>query len=225
MKVITVAGPIGSGKTSLTTIIAEHLGFEPMYEEIANLPMLEEFYLASEEEQERKRYPFLLQLEFLNNRFYKMKHALRTKDVVMDRSIYEDLHFASVLNDRGEISDTEFRIYSELFDNMMYELEELPKKAPDLLIYIKISFEKEMERIGMRGRDFEQDENLREYYYQLWEAYDHWVYEVYDKSEVLTIDADKYDFLHNETDRLEVVSAIETAYNELEEDFNKSPSQ
>ena len=219
MAVITVAGMIGAGKTTLTDLIADRMNFTPLYEDVDNSPILPLFYTASDEEKEEKRYSFLLQLDFLNSRFSKVKEALITNDAVMDRSIYEDEHFARVLNKRGEISDLEFEIYQKLLNNMLEELQELPKKAPDLLVYIDISFELALERIGMRGREFEQDESLREYYYDLWSSYDHWVKEEYNHSEILIVEADKYDLINSEADRLRVLSMIETKYNELDKDY------
>src|SRR5699024_12260005 len=108
--------------------------------------------------------------------------------------------------------------YTPLFRSME-ELQELPKKAPDLLVYIEISFELALERIGLRGREFEQDNSLRDYYYDLWSSYDHWVKEEYDQSEILIIEADKYDLVNSERDRLEVLSKIETKYNTLAKDY------
>lgn len=219
MTVITVAGMIGAGKTTLTDLIADHLNFKPLYEDVDNSLILPLFYTASDEEKAEKRYSFLLQLDFLNSRFSKVKEALIKDDVVMDRSIYEDEHFARVLNKRGEISDLEFGIYQKLLHNMLEELQELPKKAPDLLVYLDISFELALERIGLRGREFEQDDSLREYYYDLWSSYDHWVKEEYNQSEILIIKADDYDLVNSERDRLEVLSLIETKYNTLAKSY------
>ena len=219
MAVITVAGMIGAGKTTLTDLIADRMEFTPLYEEVDNSPILPLFYTASDEEKEAKRYSFLLQLDFLNGRFSKIKEALITNDAVMDRSIYEDEHFARVLNKRGEISDLEFDIYQKLLHNMLEELQELPKKSPDLLVYLDISFELALERIGMRGREFEQDDSLREYYHDLWSSYDHWVKEEYNQSEILIIKADDYDLVNSERDRLEVLSQIETKYNTLAKSY------
>lgn len=218
MTVITVAGMIGAGKTTLTDLLADRMDFKPLYEDIENNLILPLFYTASDKEKQAKRYPFLLQLEFLNSRFSKIKEALIQDNVVMDRSIYEDEHFSKVLTERGEISEVEFSIYQKLLGNMMEELDELPKKSPDLLVYLKISFEETLRRIGLRGRDFEQDDDLIEYYHDLWKSYDNWVEREYKQSEVLIIDADKYDLVNNEHDKNYVLSLIESTYLKLEQE-------
>src|SRR5699024_12308124 len=94
--------------------------------------------------------------------------------------------------------------YTTLFrsHNMLEELQELPKKAPDLLVYIEISFELALERIGLRGREFEQDNSLRDYYYDLWSSYDHWVKEEYDQTEILIMKAVKEYQENNKIDRI-----------------------
>src|SRR6185312_11694679 len=107
---------------------------------------------------------FLLQLHFLRTRYESIREALADRNNVLDRSIYEDWYFAYVNFKLGRISELEFKTYESLLDSMMKDLDDMPKKSPDLMIYLTASFETVMERIGLRGRDFEQDENLVEYY-------------------------------------------------------------
>ena len=92
----------------------------------------------------------------------------------------------------GRISELEMNIYEDLLNNMMNELEELPKKAPDIMVYLKGSFETVMKRINFRGRDFEIDDSLKDYYYFLWKDYDNWVNNYYKASDVVVIDMDKF---------------------------------
>src|SRR5699024_1703079 len=133
------------------------------------------------------------------------------KNNVLDRSIYEDWYFTKVNHELGRISELEFKIYEELLNNMMEELEESPKKAPDLMVYLEGSFEEIVRRIGTRGREFEQDDSLMAYYKKLWEGYDDWVDNHYDASQVLKINIDKYDVVHNEEDAKEVVQLVRDA--------------
>lgn len=212
-RVITIGGMIGAGKTTITNLLANELGFQPFYEKVEGNEILPLFYTSTPEEQQLKRYPFLLQLEFLNSRFSVIKDALRGhQDVIMDRSIYEDWYFARVNTDLGSISEQEFKLYEKLLQNMMEELQELPKKTPDLMVYLKISFEKTLERIGKRGRDFEQDAGLYNYYYALWENYDKWVYEHYSESDVLIIDMDEIDVETHPEHAALIVERVKQAY-------------
>jgi deoxyadenosine/deoxycytidine kinase len=169
MKVITVAGMIGVGKSSLAELIGDEYGGVVKFEKL-NSPLLPLLYTATKEEKEAKRIPFLLQLDFLNSRFRSIKECLRDEKAgfaTLDRSIYEDKYFAKVLHKRGEISDFEIDIYEELLANMLEELEELPQKAPHLTIYIQTSFETAIKRIQKRSRNFEGiDVETEEYFRQ-----------------------------------------------------------
>lgn len=211
MSVIGIGGMIGAGKTSVAKLLGEELGSDVFFEEVDNNPLLELFYMADEAEEQEKRYPFLLQLTFLSSRFRSIKEALVDKNNVLDRSIYEDWYFCKVNHEIGRISELEFKIYEELLENMMEELEELPKKAPDLMVYLHGSFEEIVRRIGTRGREFEQDNSLMAYYKTLWEGYDEWVDHHYDASQVLKINIDEYDVVHNPEDAKEVVELVKNA--------------
>ena len=206
--ILTVGAMIGAGKSSLTKILAEELGSEAFYESVDDNPILPLFYTASEEEMQAKRYPFLLQLYFLDTRFKSIKQALVHKNNILDRSIYEDLYFCQVNYELGRISELEFTIYKGLLENMLEELEELPKKAPDLMIYLRGSFETILARIAGRGREYEVSDDLREYYFKLWKGYDDFIFNQYRASEVLVIDIDRYDYVNNAEDRAEVVQLV-----------------
>ena len=213
--VITIGAMIGAGKSSLAKLVGEHFGTEVFYESVDDNPILPLFYTASDEEIQEKRYPFLLQLWFLNTRFKSIKKALVNKNNVLDRSIYEDWYFAKVNKDLGRISVLEFQMYEGLLENMLEELNELPKKAPDLMIYLTGSFETILDRIIKRGRGYELDEGLVSYYKTLWEGYDDWVESHYKASEVLTINIDEYDYVNNADDAEKVLEMIELKLKEI----------
>ncbi|MCY8796286.1 deoxynucleoside kinase [Bacillus inaquosorum] len=213
MSVIVVGGMIGLGKSSVSKILGEALDSEVFYESVDDNPILPLFYTASDEEIQAKRYPFLLQLHFLDTRFKSIKEALGNNKNVLDRSIYEDWYFAKVNKDLGRISDLEFQVYENLLNNMMEELDELPKKAPDLMVYLKASFETVLHRIGLRGRDFEQDTSLIDYYRTLWEGYDDWLFKHYKASQVLVVDMDKLDVVNNSEDAEQVVQEVKQKLN------------
>lgn len=215
MMVITVGAMIGAGKSSLAKLIGEHFGSEVFYESVEDNPILPLFYTASDEEIQAKRYPFLLQLYFLDTRFRSIKEALVNQNNVLDRSIYEDWYFAKVNKDLGRISDLEFSLYENLLNNMLEELEGLPKKSPDLMIYLSGSFETILERIKKRGREYELDEALVSYYYELWQGYDNWIEQHYNASEVLVINIDEFDYVNNEEDQKKVLQMIEDKLKEI----------
>ena len=187
--VIITAGMIGVGKTTLTSKIAEHLNTKAYYEPVGENPVLLLYYANP------KQYGFLLQIYFLNKRFSMIKQALSDDNNVLDRSIYEDALFTRENNAEGNISDTELEVYLKLLDNMMADLNRLPKKAPDLMVYSETDFETILYRIKKRGRDYEQiDKNpeLKDYYYKMWNAYKDW-YRDYDASPKMKINLEKYD--------------------------------
>ncbi|MHA8138033.1 deoxynucleoside kinase [Lactobacillaceae bacterium Scapto_B20] len=200
---IVLAGTIGAGKSSLTKRLADHLGTNAFYEPVDDNPVLPLFY------QDKAKYGFLLQIYFLNKRFEMIKQAQIEDNNVLDRSIYEDALFTDLNYQLGNINQTEMTIYHELLDNMM---EELPlvaeKKQPDLLVYIEVSLETQLKRIQMRGRSFEQSDELLDYYRQLKTAYQKW-FDEYTISPKIKIDGDKYDFVNNTDDLNTVLNMID----------------
>lgn len=206
---LVIGGMIGLGKSSVASLLGSHFGTEVFYESVDDNPILPLFYTASPEEIEAKRYPFLLQLHFLDTRYQSIKKALYNNNNVLDRSIYEDWYFSKKNMELGRISELEFKLYESLLDNMLEELKGLPKKAPDLMIYLKGSFETVLSRIQKRGREYELDPELVEYYRVLWEGYDEWVMNHYKASEVLVIDMDNIDVVGNPEDATFVCEEVE----------------
>lgn len=206
--VIVVGGMIGLGKTSVSEIIAKELNSKVFYESVEDNPILPLFYNSTDEEIKLNRYPFLLQLFFLDKRFKSIKQALTSKNNVLDRSIYEDWYFCKRNMDLGRISELEMSVYESLLNNMMEELDELPKKSPDIFIYLRGSFDTVINRIKMRGRSYEIDDKLIDYYRYIWEGYDDWMYNVYSKSSVLTIDMDNMDVVNNLEDKNNLIKIV-----------------
>lgn len=213
---ITLAGIIGSGKSSLTERLAKELGTKPFFEPVEDNPVLPLFYkgnkMVAEGEAETNPYAYLLQTFFLNRRFDMIKRAMQDDNNVLDRSIYEDAIFMKMNTELGNATQVEYDIYKSLLDNM---LEELPyashKKSPDLMIMIDVSYDTMIKRIKKRGREFEQietDPSLVEYYQTLLKYYAEWKTE-YNSSPLLVIDGDKYDFVSNEDDYNTVLNMIE----------------
>jgi len=203
---LVLSGTIGAGKTSLTTLLAEHLHKPAFYESVDDNKILPLFY------QNPQKYAFLLQIYFLNKRLDSIKAANADDESVLDRSIFEDSLLFHLNADLGRATSTEVDIYDSLLANMMQELPDAThKKNPDLLIHINISFETMLERIKKRGRSYEQidhDPSLYEYYQQLDQRYVNW-YNAYDKSPKMQIDGDKLDIVGNPAAREEVLHLID----------------
>jgi len=224
MKVITIAGMIGAGKSSLTKYISDRYNSTAKYEDVEHPPVkqwLEKWYTNTEKEREEQRVPIFTQMAFLISRMNSLRDCMldeRQGFAVLDRSIYEDKLFARLKYDIGEITQDEWDLYCQLLDTMWKEIDMIPQKAPHLTIYVRASFETVMSRIWKRGRDYEtteMDDSMKEWYKTLHEAYDDYMFNEYNYSEVLVIDGDKYDFVENEADREEVLKIIDDKLKEL----------
>ena len=205
MSVIVLAGMIGAGKSTYTEMISSQLGTQAFYESVDYNPILDKFY------DNPKKWAFSLQIYFLNARFRSIKGALRADHNVLDRSIYEDALFTYVNHLQGNISVEELAIYNDLLENMMEELEGVPKKSPDLLVFLDGPFEMILNRIQERGRDSEQiDDNpeLLAYYRPLFDNYQQW-YENYNHSAKIKINIDDFDIVNNKEDQDEVIRIIQ----------------
>lgn len=208
---LVLAGTIGAGKSSLAEALGKHFGTTVFYESVDDNPVLDLYYKNPE------KYAFLLQIYFLNKRFRSIKKAYTENNNVLDRSIFEDALFLDINYQNGNVTKQEHDVYHDLLDNMLEELEGMPKKAPDLLIYIDVDFDTMLKRIKERGRDYEQiDDNpeLLAYYKQVHASYPSW-FEQYDKSPKLKIDGTKLDFVNNEADLKAILEQIEQSLNQI----------
>lgn len=204
---IAIAGNIGSGKTTLTRMLAARYGWTPKYESVDFNPYLSDFY------DDMSRWSFNLQIYFLNKRFKDVVDISKNSEtIIQDRSIYEDAKiFAPNLHDMGLMSSRDFDTYSDLFDLMMSLV-----KMPDLLIYLKSSIPNLVSQIQKRGREYEKTIRI-DYLTGLNERYDKWI-DSY-KGHLLVIDADKYKFGNKEEDFEAVTDMIDS------ELFGLFPSQ
>ena len=185
---IAIAGNIGSGKTTLTNMLAKHYGWTPKFESVDFNPYLEDFYA------DMSRWSFNLQIYFLNKRFKDVVEIDKTKDtIIQDRTIYEDARiFAPNLYEQGHMSERDFNNYSDLFDLMMSLV-----KMPDLLIYIRSSIANLVSQIQKRGREYEASIRI-DYLQGLNEKYEKWISEY--KGKLLIIDGDNIKFADNPED-------------------------
>ena len=195
---IGIAGNIGSGKTTLTRMLAEHYGWTPKYEAVTYNPYLEDYY------KDIKRWSFNLEVYFLTQRFKDVLEIAHSDNVIIqDRTIFEGVYiFVANNKAMGNLSDRDYETYMDLFRLMMSLV-----KAPDLLIYLRSSVPHLVSQIQKRGRDYEKSIEI-EYLEGLNERYEKWISEYPGK--VLTIDADGLDFQNRPEDFATITDKIDS---------------
>ncbi len=200
---IAIAGNIGSGKTTLTRLLAKHFGWEPHYEEVDDNPYLDSFY------EDMQRWSFNIQIFFLNSRFRQVIDIRNSgKNVIQDRTIYEDaMIFAPNLYSMGLMESRDFENYRSLFDLMVKFID-----APDLLIYLRASVPTLIRQIAKRNRDYEQSIRL-DYLSNLNDRYEEWI-NGYKAGKLLIIDSDNME-LENPEDLGTIIEKIEASLNGL----------
>lgn len=201
---IAIAGNIGSGKTTLTTLIAKHYKYTAHFEEVDNNPYLSDFY------KDMQRWSFNLQVFFLRSRFRQLIDIKKkSKKIVQDRTIYEDAYiFAPNLHAMGLMTTRDFENYTDLFGVMDEFI-----TPPDLLIYLRASVPTLVQNIQKRGRDYEEAIRL-DYLTRLNERYEAWI-TTYTKGKILIIDIDNNRFHENPEDLGIIISGIEAQLNGL----------
>ena len=201
---VAIAGNIGSGKTTLTKLLAKHYKWSPHFESVDDNPYLDDFY------GEMERWSFNLQVFFLNSRFRQLMELRESgKNIIQDRTIYEDASiFAPNLHAMGLMTNRDFNNYATLFDLM-----ENLVTPPDLLIYLRASIETLVGQIHKRGRDYETSISI-DYLSRLNERYEAWVSK-YSKGKILIIDVDNLNFVDNPEDLGSVIDRIDAQINGL----------
>jgi deoxyadenosine/deoxycytidine kinase len=194
---IAIAGNIGSGKSSLTTLLSQHLKWKAFFEIVETNPYLQDFY------GDMKRWSFHTQIYFLTKRFQHLQEILRLDEpVIQDRSIFEDAEiFARNLYLTGQMEERDYRTYLDHFQIMSPFL-----RAPDLLIYLRSDVDSLMTRIQARSRPMEMSMD-RAYVSRLNLLYDQWV-ESYQRGPVVTIDVSGKDFVNRQEDLQKVLSVV-----------------
>jgi deoxyadenosine/deoxycytidine kinase len=175
---VAIAGNIGSGKTTLTNLLAKNFGWQPVYEQIDDNPYIENFY------EDMRRWAFHLQIYFLQKRFtYVINSCKKYKDIVQDRTLYEDAYiFAPTLHSMGLLASRDYETYLSLF-NLMISL----TKQPDILIYLQASVPTLLNQISKRGRTYENSIRL-DYITSLNERYENWVSTYEGRKLIINID-------------------------------------
>ena len=201
---IAIAGNIGSGKTTLTRLLAKNFNWEPNFENADNNPYLSSFY------EDMLRWSFNLQVFFLNSRFRQIANINKEKkSVVQDRTIYEDAYiFAANLHAMNLMPTRDYENYLSLFELMTSFI-----AAPDLLIYLRSSIPNLVSKIQKRGRDYEASIRL-DYLQSLNDRYENWI-KSYTAGKLLIVNVDNLDFENNPADLATVIESINAEINGL----------
>jgi deoxyadenosine/deoxycytidine kinase len=196
---IAVAGNIGSGKSTLTSLLAKHYGWEARFEAVEHNPYLEDYY------RDIHRWSFNLEVYFLKERFRDLIDISQSeKTIIQDRTIYEGVYvFMQNNKAMGHLTERDYETYMELFEQMMTVV-----RQPDLMIYLKASVPHLVGNIQKRGREYEQSIQL-EYLENLNQRYDDFIYNKY-KGRVMTIQKDGLDFQHEPKDLAKIIDRIDS---------------
>lgn len=186
--VITIAGTVGVGKSTMTNALADALRFRTSFEKVDTNPYLDKFYADFE------RWSFHLQIYFLAERFKEQKRIFEYGGgFVQDRSIYEDTGiFAKMHYEKGTMSPVDYETYKSLFDAMVMT-PYFPH--PDLLIYLEGSIDDILERIKLRGRPMEQQTPIS-YWEEMHARYENWINN-FNACPVLRLNINDYDLFNN----------------------------
>lgn len=196
---IAIAGNIGSGKSTLTRMLARHYGWEARFEAVDHNPYLEDYY------RDIHRWSFNLEVYFLKERFRDLIEIEKSEHtIVQDRSIFEGVYvFMQNNKAMGNLSDRDYETYMELFEQMMSVVH-----YPDLMIYLRASVPHLVGNIQKRGREYEQTMKL-EYLENLNRRYDEFIYKMY-KGKVMVIEKDELDYQNNPKDFARIVDRIDS---------------
>ena len=195
---IAIAGNIGSGKSTLTKLLAKHYCWEPRFEAVEDNPYLEDYY------RDIHRWSFNLEVYFLKERFRDLIAISQTDHtIIQDRTIFEGVYvFMENNKAMGNLSERDYETYMELFDQMISMV-----RLPDLMIYLRASVPHLVNNIQQRGRDYEQTIQL-EYLQNLNERYDDFIYNKY-QGRVMTVEKDNLDFVHRPKDLAQIIDRID----------------
>ena len=201
---IAVTGNIGAGKTTLTTMLAKHYGWNAQFEDVDHNPYLDDFY------QDMSKWSFALQMYFLGSRFRQVKEIRDSgKNIIQDRTIYEDAYiFAENLNEMNLLSERDYQNYSSLFELMKGFV-----SAPDLLIYLKADISTLTKQIAKRGREYESGISI-DYLMRLNNKYEAWITS-YKEGKLLIIDVNDLDFVERKEDFGYILDRIDAELNGL----------
>ncbi|QCR30709.1 deoxynucleoside kinase [Lysinibacillus sp. SGAir0095] len=197
---ITVEGPIGVGKTSLSNAISNAFEYHLLKEIVDENPFLGKFYEDIDE------WSFQTEMFFLCNRYKQLtdikKHIIETgSPVVADYHIFKNLIFA-----KRTLQPSEYEKYESIYNILTADM-----PRPNMVVYLHASLDTLMDRIALRGREFEKM-ITRDYIEQLAADYHEFIqhFEVmHPDIPVIQLNGDEIDFVKNPEDLEKVLKLVE----------------
>ena len=206
---IGIEANIGVGKSSLAEILSKKMGTQWFPEPVDDNPYLTKYY------DDMNTYGFIMQMYLLGTRYRNMKRAMLSKNSIEDRTLEGDKIFAKVNYLQGTMNKDQLDVYNNLSEVMLEEIEGMPRKAYDLIIFLDTDIDDMINKIKLRGREYEISDDLITYYKMLLEQYAQWAKE-YNRGPMLKIDVRGMDFVNNASDQKYVLTKIYNKMKELE---------
>ena len=206
---IGIEANIGVGKSSLAEILSKKMGTQWFPEPVDDNPYLTKYY------DDMNTYGFIMQMYLLGTRYRNMKRAMLSKNSIEDRTLEGDKIFAKVNYLQGTMNKDQLDVYNNLSEVMLEEIEGMPRKAYDLIIFLDTDIDDMINKIKLRGREYELSDDLITYYKMLLEQYAQWAKE-YNRGPMLKIDVRGMDFVNNAADQKYVLTKVYNKMKELE---------
>lgn len=206
---IGIEANIGVGKSSLAEILSNKMGTQWFPEPVDDNPYLTKYY------DDMNMYGFIMQMYLLGTRYRNMKRAMLSKNSIEDRTLEGDKIFAKVNYLQGTMNKDQLDVYNNLSEVMLEEIEGMPRKAYDLIIFLDTDIDDMINKIKLRGREYELSDDLITYYKMLLEQYSQWAKE-YNRGPMLKIDVRGMDFVNNASDQKYVLTKVYNKIKELE---------
>lgn len=206
---IGIEANIGVGKSSLAEILSKKMGTQWFPEPVDDNPYLTKYY------DDMNTYGFIMQMYLLGTRYRNMKRAMLSKNSIEDRTLEGDKIFAKVNYLQGTMNKDQLDVYNNLSEVMLEEIEGMPRKTYDLIIFLDTDIDDMINKIKLRGREYELSDDLITYYKMLLEQYSQWAKE-YNRGPMLKIDVRGMDFVNNASDQKYVLTKVYNKMKELE---------
>lgn len=191
---VAVEGPIGVGKTTLATRLAESLDADLLLEAPEENPFLGPFY------DDPQAHAFQAQLFFLLQRARQVEH-IRQKDLFAGRRVTDFMFDKDPLFARLTLSGPELALYEDVYQRLAWQA-----PVPDKIVYLYAPVDTLAARVRQRGRS--QERALApEYLARVADRYAEY-FRGYSAAPLVTADAERLDLVDDPSDYRAVLEAL-----------------